>query len=63
MSTPAPRPPHGPVDPDDDARLQAWLDHFGVTAEQLREAVLAVGGEPGAVAEHLLHQGGSAGPG
>jgi len=55
--------PAGPVDPDDAERLQLWLDHFGVTAEQLREAVNAAGTDPQAVAEHLLNQGGSAGPG
>ena len=56
-------PPPGPVDPSDDSRLQDWLDHFGITAEQLQEAVNAAGSDPLAVAEHLLHQGGSAGPG
>ncbi len=55
--------PAGPVDPEDPARLQQWLDHFGITAEQLREAVQAAGSAPDAVAEHLLNQGGSAGPG
>ena len=32
-------------------------EHFGATVEQLVEAVLAVGGEPAAVREHLLNQG------
>ena len=57
------QPPTGPIDLDDEAQLQAWLDHFGITAEQLREAVDAVGTDPQAVTEHLLHQGGSAGSG
>ena len=62
MPTPASHP-DGPVDPDDPARLQQWLDHFGVTAEQLQAAVNAAGPSPAAVAEHLLNQGGSAGAG
>ncbi len=60
MQTP---PPAGPVDPDDEGSLQVWLDYFGVTAQQLREAVNAAGSDPQAVTEHLLHQGSSAGPG
>ncbi|WP_425258883.1 DUF3606 domain-containing protein [Rubrivivax sp. RP6-9] len=56
-------PPAGPIDPDDSMHLQAWLDHFGITAQQLREAVNAVGGDPGSVTEHLTYQGASAGPG
>ena len=56
-------PPRGPIDPDDAAHLQAWLDHFGITVDQLREAVNAAGSDPQAVTEHLLNQGGSAGPG
>ena len=59
-----PKPtPAGPIDPDDSAQLPAWLDYFGITAQQLREAVNAAGSDPQAVTEHLLHQGGSAGPG
>ena len=57
-----PHPP-GPIDPRDARCLQAWLDHFGITAVQLQEAVNAAGSDPRAVAEHLLHQGGSAGAG
>lgn len=60
MPTP---PPSGPVDPRDAGRLQDWLDHFGITTEQLQEAVSAAGSDPRAVAEHLLNQGGSAGAG
>ena len=56
-------PPSGPVEPGDDSHLQDWLDRFGVTAEQLQEAVSAAGNDALAVAEHLLHQGGSAGAG
>lgn len=51
------------VDLDDEASVRLWMDHFGVTVDQLREAVLAVGHHPQAVTEHLLNQGGSAGPG
>jgi hypothetical protein len=49
------------VDLDDEAGVAFWLRHFGVTAEQLEEAVLAAGSDPAAVREHLLNQGGSAG--
>ena len=51
------------IDLDDEATIGRWMDHFGVTVDQLREAVLAVGNHPDDVAEHLLNQGGSAGPG
>ena len=51
------------VDPDDEAGLRYWRAHFGVTVEQLLEAVQAVGGAPQAVREHLLNQGSSAGAG
>jgi len=61
--TTLPAQPPGPIDPDDEQRLPLWLDHFGITAEQLREAVAAAGNEPGAVTEHLLHQGSSSGAG
>ena len=53
----------GPIDLDDAEGMQRWLDHFGITAEQLEEAVHAAGSDPQAVTEHLLHQGGSAGAG
>lgn len=51
------------VEPDDPANAQHWIEVFGVTVEQLQEAVAAVGAEPARVREHLLHQGGSAGVG
>jgi hypothetical protein len=51
------------VDLNDPSNLEYWREHFGVTTQQLEEAVAAVGGEPPAVREHLLNQGGSAGPG
>ncbi len=51
------------VDPDDDDNLQHWCEHFGATAEQIAEAVKAVGAEPAAVHEHLMNQGSSAGAG
>ena len=57
------QPPGDAIDLDDAEQLQRWLDHFGVTAEQLEEAVNAAGSDPQAVTEHLLHQGGSAGAG
>ena len=60
MATSEPRAP-ATSDLDDEAGLQFWLDHFGVTAEQITEAVQAVGESPDAVREHLLNQVGSAG--
>ncbi len=51
------------VDPADEATLARWREHFGVTIEQLLEAVQAVGGDPQAIREHLLNQGSSAGAG
>jgi len=47
----------------DDVGIVFWQDYFGVTTQQLEEAVLAVGGDPEDVREHLLHQGSSAGVG
>ncbi|MDP9044016.1 MAG: DUF3606 domain-containing protein [Pseudomonadota bacterium] len=55
------QPPASSIHLDDAEQVQRWLDHFGVTAEQLQEAVQAVGSDPQAVTEHLLHQGASAG--
>ncbi len=49
------------IDPSDENGLRRWQEKFGVTAEQLQEAVQAVGGDPDAVREHLLNQGSSAG--
>jgi Protein of unknown function (DUF3606) len=61
MNTQAPLP--ASVDPEDETNLQRWCEHFGVTAQQLVEAVKAVGREPAAIHRHLLDQGASAGPG
>lgn len=49
------------VDPADPSNLTHWRDEFGVTIEQLIEAVKAVGGRPQAVREHFLNSGSSAG--
>lgn len=57
------QPPLGPINLCDAEQTQRWLDHFGITAEQLREAVQAAGSDPQAVTEHLLQQGASAGAG
>lgn len=51
------------VDTDDPGVVKYWCGVFGVTLEQLQEAVLATGTDPGAVKEHLLQQGSSAGAG
>jgi len=49
--------------PEDSAGMAYWREHFGVTTEQLLEAINAVGSDPREVREHLLTQGGSAGAG
>jgi Rieske Fe-S protein len=51
------------VDPNDQAVLDFWCEHFGCTVQQLQEAVRATGRDPVAVREHLLQQGSSAGAG
>lgn len=51
------------VDLADAAGVAHWLGHFGVTEQQLAEAVQAVGSDPARVLEHLLNQGASAGAG
>ncbi len=55
--------PAASIDLQDDAALAAWQRHFGVTREQLEEAVQAAGNRAAAVREHLLNQGSSAGVG
>lgn len=45
----------------DPEELKRWMEHFGVTQEQLEEAVRAVGPDVHAISEHLQHQGSSAG--
>ncbi len=49
------------VDPSDMDVLNYWGKEFGVTFEQLLEAVKAVGEQPEEVREHFLKQGSSAG--
>lgn len=60
-------PPEDPipttVDTDDPGVVAYWCEVFGVTLEQLQEAVLAAGTDPAAVREHFLQQGSSAGAG
>ena len=56
-------PRRGSIDLSDDQAVTAWCEHFGITASQLEEAVLAVGRDSHAVREHLLNQGASSGPG
>jgi 2-hydroxychromene-2-carboxylate isomerase len=51
------------IDLSDPASIQRWCEHFGITEQQLDEAIKAVGPEPAAVREHLLNQGASAGVG
>ncbi|URI08313.1 DUF3606 domain-containing protein [Aquincola tertiaricarbonis] len=60
-------PPEDPtpttVDTDDPGNVTYWCELFGVTLEQLQEAVLAAGTDPAAVRQHFLQQGSSAGAG
>ena len=49
------------IELSDPAAIKRWCEYFGVTAEQLQEAVEAVGPDAAAVEEQLLNQGGSAG--
>jgi Protein of unknown function (DUF3606) len=51
------------IDIDDDASLQLWMEHFGVTQEQLEDAVQAAGTRVEDVHHHLLDSGASAGAG
>ncbi|MES2886622.1 MAG: DUF3606 domain-containing protein [Pseudomonadota bacterium] len=53
--------PPAQVDPTDPSNLAHWRDEFGVTLEQLTEAVEAVGGDPEAIRQHFLDTGSSAG--
>lgn len=55
--------PHERIDLGSQREARRWCEHFGVTIEQLEEAVQAAGDAPDAVREHLLRQGGSAGAG
>jgi len=61
-AAPAPHLPER-IDLGNPAAVKQWCEHFGITAEQLAEAVKAAGDKPAAVKEHLLNQGGSAGAG
>jgi uncharacterized protein DUF3606 len=54
-------PPGDRVDLTDTMNALHWCEHFGVTREQLEEAIKAAGDSPAAVREHLLNQGSSAG--
>lgn len=56
-------PASGHIELSDDDAVRRWCEHFGVNRQQLEEAVAAAGAEAGAVHEHLLNQGGSAGAG
>ena len=60
--TPPPAP-SGTIDTADGESLRRWADHFGVTVEQIEEAVRAVGPRAEDVQRHLLDQGASAGAG
>jgi Protein of unknown function (DUF3606) len=51
------------IDLHDDASLQHWMQHFGVTQVQLEDAVQAVGTRVEDVHRHLLDSGVSVGAG
>jgi Protein of unknown function (DUF3606) len=51
------------IDINDDASLKHWMQHFGVTQEQLEDAVQAAGTRVEDVHRHLLDSGASAGAG
>jgi len=53
----------GAINLDDEQAVAEWCAHFGITVDQLEEAVLGVGSDSQAVREHLLNQGASSGPG
>lgn len=53
--------PPATIDPSDQDNLVYWRDKFGVTIEQLQDAVTAAGREPSAVTEHFMREGSSAG--
>lgn len=57
------KPLIGSIDFDNAQQVETWLAYFGITIYQLHEAVDAVGGDPRAVTEHLVHQGASGGAG
>lgn len=62
-SAPEAAVPAGPIELADEAAVQRWIEHFGITVQQLEEAVQAAGTDPAAVREHLLNQGASSGAG
>lgn len=62
-TNPAPAAPGNTIDPSSEDALRPWAEHFGVTIEQMQEAVQAAGTDPDAVRRHLLDQGASAGAG
>jgi hypothetical protein len=51
------------IDLNDDASLQHWMQHFGVTQVQLKDAVQAAGMRVEDVHRHLLDSVASAGAG
>jgi Protein of unknown function (DUF3606) len=63
MSAMAQTPNTATIDIDDDGSLHHWMEHFGVTQEQLEDAVQAAGTRVEDVHRHLLDSGASAGAG
>jgi hypothetical protein len=57
------KPSDESIDIADEACVQRWIEHFGITQTQLEDAVRAAGPRPDAVERHLLESGASAGAG
>ncbi len=57
------KPNDDSIDLADEACVQRWIEHFGITQTQLEDAVQAAGSRPGDVERHLLDSGASAGAG
>jgi Protein of unknown function (DUF3606) len=57
------KPSDNAIDLADEACVQRWIAHFGITQTQLEDAVQAAGSVPDAVEQHLLDSGASAGVG
>lgn len=50
-------PVHGRLDPHDDAAMRAWAQRFGVTLEELLDAIRTVGDDAEKVQQFLAGGG------
>ena len=54
MDRDSPPPPEGSrIDPADSSAVRYWAEQFGVTEQEIREAVQAAGADVGKVRERL----------